>query len=74
MADKLTKKGQETQYRTFPSVRKERNEYHLFLGFDTQVAAEEWITWGLRDRFLIEALKPGEPGRPAKAPPPRPAD
>lgn len=61
-------------YRTFPIVRRKHKEYHVFLGFDSLKQAEEWIAWGIQNYFLQEALKEGEPGRPARAPPPRPAD
>ena len=62
-------KNIETRFRTFPIVRRSAKEHHLFLGFDSNLDAQNWVDWGIREGFLREALKAGEPGKPAKARP-----
>lgn len=75
----LKRIGQETRYQTFPIIRRKGPEFHVYLGFNSQREAKEWIDWGLRSSydgggFLTRGLGSGAPGRPTKAPLPRPAD
>jgi hypothetical protein len=43
----LKRKGSKGRYRSFPIVRHERDEYHVYMGFDTQKKAEQWIDDGI---------------------------
>lgn len=79
MSDKvLTKKNEQASHETFPIKRKKKDEYHIYMGFDTQAAAEKWIDWGIKTGFLARAqgLETGAPAQPhaidVNPPPPRP--
>jgi len=64
----LKRVGQQTRHQSFPIQRKKDSEFHVYLGFDSQALAEEWIDWGIKDGFLIKAdgMKLGTPGKPRK--------
>ena len=66
---RLRRNNQEVRHQGFPIKRKKRDEYHVFMGFPTQDAAEEWIAWGVKDNFLrqpMTELRKVEPGKPKK--------
>lgn len=61
-----TKNGQEVTYRTHRIKRRKKDEYHVFMGFDSLEEAMDWIDWGIKDNFLTKpagGLTPGEPKR-----------
>lgn len=65
----LRKAGQATRYRTFP-IRREKpdgkTEFRVYLGFDKQEAAEQWIDDALAADLLRkpQGLAKGSPSRP----------
>ena len=60
---KLRRKGSKGRYRTFPIVRHERDEYHVYMGFANQKGAEKWIDDGISQGYLKppEGMKKGVP-------------
>ena len=74
-APRLTRVGQQTLYKGFPIKRKSLKvgdkrvpEFHVYMGFDTQEAAETWIDDALAGGFIKQpkGLKPGAPSKQAK--------
>lgn len=63
---RLRRNEQDVSYRDFPIKRKHRDEYHVHMGFASQAAAEEWIDWGIKDRFLTPTAKNAKKGLPKK--------
>lgn len=63
---RLRKNETQVLYKGFPIKRKKKDEYHVYMGFPTQDAAQEWVAWGVRDGFLKQphGQKNGVPKKP----------
>ena len=62
---KLGRKGAAGRYRGFPIRREEKDEYHVYMGFDNQAQAEKWIDEGIANGLLSDlSLKQGPPKKP----------